>query len=502
MKWLTKSDYMKFLIHPAYLWLQKNDKDKLPPFDAAGQAAVDQGNLLENYAQKLYPKGVEIKAKDMFDGIDQTERVLRASVEGGLFFQPAVLTARKLYARADVLKQNDDGSWDIHEIKSATKPKADYAHDLAFQKITFEEAGYDIRRTYLVHINSSYVRDGDIDAKQLFRSVNLTSRVDAILPQTRKNIQIAKKLISSVECPDDDPIHSGNYYAWRDIYRHIYPELPQDCIYNLTRLSVPQLNQLREKGITRLADIPSNIELKPQQIAQLASIKAGAPTFKATKIATSLNKLTFPLYFFDYETVFPGLPAYDGTRPYQQVPFQYSLHILRAPGKKLEHREFLATGADNPMPKLLKQLLEDLGPSGSVIVWNKSFEMSVNRAMAEHYPECKEFLYGLNKRVYDLMEIFSNNLYADQRFLGSASIKKVLPALVPELSYEDLEIGEGGTASLLWQQTALGQITGADADKIHKNLKIYCGQDTLAMVKIYEFLLDVAKKAPSQLSWL
>lgn len=500
MKWLTKSDYLKFLIHPAYLWLQKHDKDRLPPFDDATQAIIDAGNTIEEYARGLFPDGALVKSL-FAESVRETEGYVKAGAT--TIFQAAVLTDRRLYAKADVLTKNPDGSWDLIEIKSATKEKPEYLHDLAFQKNAFEVSGYEIRRTRLVHINNQYVRRGAVEPERLFTSVDLTAQVDALMGRTRRGIEEALDIIALPEPPSDDPAHCHNWYAWRDIYKYLHPDMAADSIYRLARLDLKQARELTKLGVTTLEEIPASFELKPPQVAQLAAVKAGEPLVQPVKIAEHLRTLRFPLYFFDYETVSGGVPLYDGTRPYQQVPFQYSLHILREPGGELEHREFLATGRDNPMPALIKQMQEDIGPEGSVIVWYKNFETSVNETMAKQYAEAAAWLRGVNARAYDLMEIFSNYYYNDARFDGAASLKKVLPVMVPELKYSDLEIQEGGTASLRWEQAAFGKLKEAEAQKVYADLREYCGQDTLAMVRIYEFLMKVKTTSPgAQLSLL
>ncbi len=500
MKWLTKSDYLKYLIHPAYLWLQKHDKEKLPPFDDAVQAIVDAGNEIEAVARELFPKGVMVKSL-FADSVRETEKYVKEGHK--VIYQASVLTDRRLYARADVIMKNTDGSWDIYEIKSATKVKPEYIHDLAFQKVALEESTYTIRNMYIVHINSYYVRQGEINPKQLFVQSNVTEEVNALVNSTKTGIEKALEVIGFSECPDDSPAHASSWYGWRDTYRHLHPEIPATSIYNMTRLKPEQLSDLLKRDISDMLNIPDSFELGPQQKVQLRALKAAEPIVYPTKIAARLSKLKFPLYFFDYETVGPGLPMYNGTRPYQQIPFQYSLHILDKPGEKLRHVEFLATGSADPMPALLQRMQRDIGPEGSVIVWFKGFEMGVNDTMAEIYPEYGPFLKQVNGRIYDLMEVFSKFDYADAAFGGSASIKKVLPVLVPEMTYSNLEIQKGDVASKLWEQTAKDIISGEKAEKIYEDLRVYCGQDTLAMVRIYEVLLDLSTTSPgSQLSLL
>jgi hypothetical protein len=502
MKWLTKSDYMKYLIHPAYLWMQKRDKDKLPPFDAAAQAIVEQGNILEGYARELFGAGSTVVSLFQ-DSVRETERYVRDGAT--TIFQASVLTERRLYARSDVITRNDDDSWDLTEIKSATKVKPDYYHDLAFQKIALEESGYRIRRSFVVHVSSQYVRRGSIDTQQLFTKIEVTEEVDGLISRTRRGIEAALEVMALPQCPDDALAKATSYWGWRDIWRSLHPNLPADSVYNLCRLDLAQVRSLAKHEITGLKqlsemgrrdELPDSLELKPAQYQQLEAVAKGAPVIHPIKIANELGKLRYPLYYFDYETVGGGLPLYDGTRPYQQIPFQYSLHIQHEPDGELEHREFLARSSASPMPALIKQLRADIGPEGSVIAWNMSFEKGVNSMMATIYPDDAEFLEDINARMRDLMDPFYKGYYSDDAFMGSASLKKVLPVIVPELRYSDLEIQEGGAAQRQWEQAAFGAVPAETAEQIYKNLLIYCGQDTLAMVKIHDFLKELSQIAP------
>ena len=181
----------------------------------------------------------------------------------------------------------------------------------------------------------------------------------------------------------------------------------------------------------------------------------GARTIDHDALGRFLGEIKYPVYYFDYETSQGLIPPWDGTRPYQQVPFQYSLHIQREPGGDIEHREFLHRDKSNPMPALLERLREDIGEVGSVLVWYEPFEKTRNNEMAATFPEYATFLNGLNARVIDLMKPFSDEMINDAAFKGSASIKAVLPALLPELSYDDLDIQEGASASRLWKEVTL-----------------------------------------------
>ncbi len=486
MKWLTKSNYQRYRIHPAYLWLTKHAPEKIPQVDESAQARFDAGNALDELARELFP-GAHLVDAEIMEAHKVSEPLL---ANGGpeVLLQPAALTKRSLYARADVMVRLND-AWDIYEVKSATSVKDDYHHDLAFQKLVFEEEGHKISRSFVIHIDSHYVLKGDVDLKKLFAITEVTEAVDALEKDTRANLAKARKTMDASECPTDSPELASKWMGgWQDLYFHLHPDVPEFSILRMTRLSVPQLKSLTEQAITDIRDIPEDFKLVPQQEAQVAVARKGVPEIHHEKIGHDLASLKYPLYFLDYETAMSAIPLWDGTKPYQQVPFQYSLHIIEKPGAEVTHKEYLARGPENPIKALLERMREDIADKGSVVVWYKPFECSRNDEMAAMFPEYAKFLQGVNDRVYDLRDPFANGWYAHPRFNGSSSIKDVLPVLVPGLSYKELEIQKGDVAQLRWMKAALGGLPADERDAVYENLIVYCGQDTLAMVKIFDVL--------------
>jgi hypothetical protein len=484
-KWLTKSNFNAFLIHPAKLWLMKHDPDSLPPWDENAEALAVQGRQIERIARERWENGVLVDG-ELFDRPEITAALVIGGVE--VIFEGAVLTPRKLYAAADALIKQSDGTWDLYEIKSTTKLKAEHLGDIGFQVIAFREAGWNIGRQFLLHVKGNYIRRGALDASQLIGEIEVTDEINAQIDATNQAINRALEVMGG-PCPPLDVLLAGDYYKWMEVMRYKFSPLPDSSIFNLCRLTPELITAFKAAHITRLADIPRDFpHLKPQQATQLEAIKNGSAVINHEAIRAELDSLEYPLYFLDYETNGPAIPLYEGTKPYQQIPFQYSLHILDSPSSKLRHTEYLHVGPNNPMPGLIDQLQIDIGPKGSIIVWYKPFETSRHTEMGELYTDTKDYFNDLNKRVFDLMEIFSNGYYADARFLGSASIKAVLPVLVPELSYKVLGIQEGGSASRLWGQAIKGELEPDITAKVYDDLRVYCAQDTLAMVRILEVL--------------
>mgnify|MGYP003349493992 CR=1 FL=1 len=263
--------------------------------------------------------------------------------------------------------------------------------------------------------------------------------------------------------------------------------------------SKTKLTELIDSNIFRIEDILEHIEFSEIQTNQINAHVTGRATIQADKIASELESLVYPLYFIDYETFPSAIPRFDGFSPYQQIPFQYSLHIVESPETmdKPIHKEFLHTASDDPSQLFTQSLMRDIGKIGSIIVWNKKFESGINEQLARRVPSIKSFIKDVNSRMYDLMDIFSKQYYVHKDFQGSTSIKYVLPVLAPELSYKKLEIKEGGTASLRWNEMTLGvttegtPISPAEKQKIAENLRTYCELDTRAMYEIWRKLNEI-----------
>lgn len=491
---LSKSDFLLFLKHPAWLWLKKFEPAKLPPIDANTQALFDMGFRFEAQAEKLFSDGVRVTG-DYFEKDRVTARLLATGTQ--TLFQAKFTAPDNTACLTDVMVRVGGDQFDVYEIKASTKVKPEHTWDLAFQKWVIEACGYRVRKTAVVHVNGQYVRHGDIDVMALTSITDVTDEVNATMPAMDDKIRPAFEVITSGQCPDLSPRFAsyGGFFSWMPIYKKLKGELPSDSILNLARLNPKLVEQFEDQGVERIQDVPAEIisTLVPAQQMQIASAKSGEVRIDKPAIAKFMQTIQFPIYFLDYETAADAVPMYDGTKPYQQVTIQYSLHILDAPGKELRHTEFLWTEPSNPMPALIDQLKKDIGPTGSVAVWYKSFECGRHSEMAELYPEHADFLLDLNNRVVDLIDPFSQQLYVDAKFKGSASIKNVLPVLAPDLSYKELGIQDGGSAQNFYMRAVFGDLPAAEKQQIFDDLLVYCALDTMAMVRIYEVLDEITR---------
>ncbi|HKI85675.1 MAG TPA: DUF2779 domain-containing protein, partial [Thermoanaerobaculia bacterium] len=265
------------------------------------------------------------------------------------------------------------------------------------------------------------------------------------------------------------------------------PDYPVTDLYRNKKLGF----ELLEQGILRLEDIPAGIQLNGKHHIQRTAAIDGEPQIDRGEVRRFLSEFEYPLQYLDFETVAPAIPLYQGTRPYQQVPFQFSLHIEGSPGAEVEHRGFLAEGREDPRPEFLRSLQDALLDEGSIVVYNAGFEKGILRGLAESFPEGTDWVERLEPRIVDLLIPFRNMWYYHPDQNGSASIKAVLPVLT-DLAYDDLDIAEGGTASREFLRITFDDIDPTERARVRKNLEIYCALDTEAMVRIVRELEKMA----------
>ena len=485
---LTKSDFIKYIQCPKYLWLGKHRKDLVPEeVDDNLQAIFDSGYEVESYAYQLFIGGVNAQVEGFNESITKTKQLMADKTP--VIFQPTI-SGNELFCRADIIKLNKDGkSWDIYEVKSSTEVKAINIYDLAFQKICFESQGYKIGKIFLVYINNKYVRQGDIEPENLLQVEDITKMVKSLEGESKIKIEEALEIIKRKKEPNvrilkqcSDPYDCTFIpYCWKDI--------PSNSIYDIAGgLDEDKLNRLIDEGILKIKDIPEGVVTSQKGLRHYNAVKQNKVHIELENIKGELSQLEYPLYFLDYETNSPPVPIFDGYRPYQRMTFQYSLHIQAELGGEVKHQAYLAKKWEDPSLGLATTLKKAIGNKGSLIAWNMSFEKGCNSEMGERYPEFATFFEDINSRMFDLMQVFKKGYYVHKDFIGSASIKKVLPVLVPELSYADLNIHEGGTASNKWRVMIDSKTDKKESEQIYNNLLTYCELDTLAMVKILERL--------------
>jgi hypothetical protein len=490
---ISKIDYILWRACAKNAWLRIYRPDvycstELTEYE---QCIMEMGIEVEGVARRLFPDGV-IVASARTDALQETCSLIASNTR--TLFRP-VFEREGCLAIVDVL-QREPGTdeWSIYEIKSATKQKDEHVYDLAFQAVLLRKHGIKLKRASLILLNPDYVRQDDLDIQKLFNTVDLTADVDDISDVVSKEMQEARVyLLARTEPSGPCPCIYKGRSRHCSTFHYSNPDVPDYGIHDIARIgsSPKKLKELVDAGCFALEEIPSDIKLTKGQSNQLRAYRTGQTITDRDAIAKELADLTFPLHFIDYETFASALPLFSGYSPYDQIPLQYSVHIVGSPGDEPIHRDFLHVGRGDPTSDFVNSLREHITPFGSVIAWNKGFECHVNDSAAHRYSPAREYLVELNDRFYDLMDIFSKQLFVHRDLCGSVSIKKVLPVLAPELSYSNLGIHDGATASLTWSKIISGELDAQECARLRANLRDYCALDSYGMYAIWRALTNL-----------
>jgi hypothetical protein len=468
------------------LWISVNRKELIPVPDAATQYKFDQGHLVGELAKKLYPDGIDIPSDNFMGNINRTKELLNQRKP---LFEAGVMVGN-LFSRTDILNPVNEDEWDIIEVKSSTEIKDINLHDVSFQKLCWEESGLKIRKCFLAYINNKYVKNGEINPQELFIVDDITEPVGFKSLDIRDKISGMMEIINLPDCPEaiigaccSDPYDCP-------LMDTCWAELPEHNVFTLY-YGGKKSCELYDRGIVEIADIPKTYKLNDKQQIQLSCVANDNVHIDKEGIKEFLGGLEYPLYLLDFETFSTVIPVYDGTRPYQNIPFQFSLHIQENPGGKLQHHEYLAEGKDDPRPGLLAALHNKIGDAGSIVAYNKSFEENVLKDLALAFPEYSEWINGILPGFVDLLVPFRSFNYYNPLQHGSASIKKVLPAITGS-GYEGMAIAKGDDASLAFLDMAYGNLADEEKLQIRNNLLEYCGLDTEAMARIINELYQLS----------
>lgn len=491
---LSKSTFIRGLQCEKSLYLYKhhyNLKDETP---AQLQAIFNQGTNVGILAQELFPNGADASPSSHFKMQESVFKTNEFIKNGETIIYEATFQHNGVLAALDILVRDNDG-WKAYEVKSSTSVSDTYIYDAAIQYYTIVNSGIDLKDISIIYINNQYVKNGPINIQELFTIESVFDKVQEVLPSIPAQVENLKQVIKQEAIPNIDiGAHCDSPYSC-DFKGHCWKHIPEYSIFDISNLWTSKKFQLYDQGIITLDQIDlDNNPLNANQRLQVTSELNNTTHIDKKKIAAFLEDLNYPLYFLDFETMGSAIPIYDNTRPYQQFVFQYSLHVLHKKDDEVAHFEYLAETTTNEDPRIgfVKQIINDCGTSGDILVYNIGFERSKLNDLITLFPKHANEINNIINRLKDLMIPFQKRWYYTPKMKGSYSIKYVLPALVPELSYQDLEIKEGGTASTVFAQMASGDYTG-DYEKTRKDLLEYCKLDTYAMVKIFEVLTKVSQ---------
>lgn len=482
---LSKTKYLAGLQCPRLIWSQIHDPGKIPKTDPVTQYIFDQGHEVGYLAKKLFPGGIDIPTDNFMGSISNTTDLIKSRKP---LFEAGIL-AGKLYSRIDILSPAAEEEWDIVEVKSSTSVKDVHVDDVAYQRYCCSQSGLNIRKCFLALINNHYVRDGEIDPEGFFNIHDVTEQVEEASVGIQDRIDGIIKVIGQETCPEmiigphcRDPYECSLTDCW--------DSLPEHNIFSLYYGGKKSF-AMYDSGIFTIGEIPDDFKLNDKQRIQQACVASGEPHVDREAIRGFLSSLAYPLYYLDFETIGPAVPLFDGIRPYQNIPFQFSVHLVKGEQSPPVHYSYLASNTDDPRPTLLAELQRVLGDSGSIITYNKGFEEGILRDLAEAFPEYKDWIDQICNRLVDLLVPFRNFDYYHPDQKGSASLKAVLPVITGR-GYEDLDIADGQLASITFLAATYGDMPKDERVKVMSNLEKYCGRDTEGMIWIVQELVNLA----------
>jgi len=483
---LSKSSFIKGLQCEKHLYLYKYHYKEMDELSEMQKSIFKRGTNVGELAQQLFPGG-EIAAQG--DPPNYEKALLRTQElikSGAKVIYEAAFTFNEVLSIADIIVK-EGNYWKIFEVKSSTSISETYINDAALQYYVISSQGIKVKDFSIIYINNQYVRNGKLDLGKLFTTESVLGLILPLQDSVKENIVKFKKVLLKKQIPDIDiGEHCYQPYVC-GFYNYCRKHIPENSIFDFSGMHLAKKYELYREGIVKLEDVPKEYPLNKNNQIQLDVYKKGKPLIDKEAIKNFLSDLNYPLYFMDFETFQPAVPLFDNSKPYQQIPFQYSIHFKESKKSQLKHFEFLAEQGADPRKKFIEGLLRDTKNPGDIIVYNKTFEITRLKEIARDFPEYADEIEKRINRVKDLMIPFQKKYYYAPEMQGSYSIKYVLPALVPELSYDELEINEGGLASIAYESVQMESDLMRIAD-IKQQLLEYCKLDTLAMVRILEKL--------------
>ena len=437
-------------------------------------------------ATKIYPTGLYVSEDYMHHR--EAQKTTKAAIAN--FDVPAIFEGAFVYdgirIRVDILERLSNDRWNMIEVKSATSAKEVYIVDAAIQYYVLNGAGLGLDRVGILHLNNQYVYDGvRLDLNQLFHFAELTEEVHRRQESIANQVESLKTVISSDLPPAISPSrHCLNPYKC-EFWEHCTQDKPKFWVMGLSGITNQKFDQLAEIGVEGIGDIPENFPLTALQ-DRIRQCVSSNQEFISPDLRSELLDVEYPIHFLDFETIAPAVPRYAGTRPYETIPFQWSDQVLSEDGS-IEHREYLCTEDKDPRGEFTETLIEALGETGTIFTYT-GYEERILKDLADNLPRFEQRLLSLASRFKDLYAIIRRHYY-HPLFHGSFSLKYVLPALVPSMSYENLSIQEGTLASLEYMRMIDAGTSAREKERIKRDLLEYCGNDTLGMVMVRNELL-------------
>lgn len=476
---LSKSKLISHLQCEKKLWLSTYKSDQAK-HDQSALTRMDRGNILGAVARSIFPDGSLVDTEDPSSAVTKTNSLLKTN--SGPIYE-AAFTYDGIQVFIDILVPEEDG-YHLIEIKSATKVSTQHIIDTAIQVWVAERTGAKINRASVGFINNKFVYPGEKKYDGLFKLKDISNDISTYSPIIEDWVRSARDTLSNSDplIPIGKQCKNPFECEFQDYCKSLTPNLPKYPLSDL-KLKKLELKKLEDKGYTNLLEVPIELIEDPKKASLLRSILSGE-NYVSESVRTEVGAIPYPRYYLDFETIAHGLPEWPGTHPYQQIPFQWSCHIEYFDGH-VEHQEFLAEPTQDPRKDCMTSLVRLFHgfKDGSMIAYNADFEKRILQDLAKLYPETQLLFNSICNQTYDLLPICRNNFY-NRDMHGSWSIKYVLPAIAPDLNYQELDITNGQMAQEAYMKMNTGSPNSKEVVKLRSNLLKYCKLDTEAMIRI------------------
>lgn len=477
---LSKSKFISGLQCTKKMWLSVHRPELATPLSKKQEQIFQAGFEFEEIVMKKYPDSVKVDFNNLNEMVSITKKLINDGVN--TIFQ-AAFYYDNCYVISDLIRRVAENIWQLKEIKSSTEVKDVHIPDLAIQRYVLENNGLNIDDTFVIHINTEGTYP-DLDS--IIKIENTTEQVSNY--RLGNNIQRFQEIISNSHEPD---CRIGNHcrepylcefkdYCWKDVSKY--------SVFHIPHLKWKKKEQLYNNGIKTIQDINSDYPLPVREREYVDRLINNKIKIDKDGIRSKLSELNYPLHFFDFETTSPPIPLWDGTRPHERIPFQWSCHKMQANGD-IEHFEYLHPENSDPRRKLSEEMIKCIENEGSVIVYNAGFERGELRKLANLFPDLSQQISSIEQRIWDQIEIF-RQYYKDYRFGNTNSIKAVLPVIRPDLNHDNLELSSGDEADIFWFEM-LSENDEERRETLRNNLLEYCKLDTYAMVAIHQHLQNL-----------
>jgi len=440
---------------------------------------IEQGIEIHRRAREVYPDGFLIDEMGLESASRKTKNLMNDPSVSTIF--EGAFLVDGFVARADILRRKGKG-WHLSEVKSSVNDKKEFIDDMAYTVMVINRCGLDVSKVSLLLISKGF-RLG-MPNEKLFLEIDHTEevlvRVEEFKPFWEKIEEITRTPVK----PESQLVFECRKCG---LFKKCLGKGISNHIFQIPRLSQSKFNKLTESGIVCIENIPDGFPLTENQARVRVCVQT-KKAFVGNRLKSELESISWPLYYLDFETVAAAIPLYPDIAPYTQIPTQYSIHKCSKPGHVIDHLEYLADPSKDCRRELVENLINDLKGEGNIIVYG-SFEKTLITNLGRVYTDFSRELDSLIGRMIDLLAIIRKNYYHPD-FHGSTSIKNTLPVLVPDMSYDKLEIADGDSAMAAFAYLALGKYEDRELETVKRNLLEYCKQDTLAMIKLHERLIE------------